>query len=292
MRGSAFPLHNQLVTILNSAPFCLLGGVHFISLHMSSVFLSHNSADKKFVRRLAADLRLAGHVVWIDEAEINIGDSLIEKIREGIDEVEYVAVVLSRASIQSEWVRRELDIASNREIEEKRIVVLPLLLEDVEMPGFLKGKLYGDFRLSDDYHGSLSLLLRKLGPSATALNFDADFVAAHKKELEAARRLVAQHADTIRIYERVALKSKSYELRNAIEDANQKHPEHAPINVAYAFEVAGHPITLGYLLWCVEKSEMFGGHPIELLFTIEDKWGEAANMLEAYAEMLDSFQTS
>ena len=113
---------------------------------MSSIFLSHAFEDKLFARKLAKDLRQAGHIVWIDEAEIKIGDSLIEKIRDGIDRVDYVAAVLSRKSVNSAWVKKELDIASNREIEEKRVVVLPILLEDVKIPGFLKGKLYADFR--------------------------------------------------------------------------------------------------------------------------------------------------
>lgn len=78
---------------------------------MSKVFLSHTRIDKPFVRKLAADLRNHGHTVWIDEAEINIGDTLIGKIREGLDSVDYVAVILSKASIQSEWVRKELEIA-------------------------------------------------------------------------------------------------------------------------------------------------------------------------------------
>lgn len=73
---------------------------------MSSVFLSHSHQDKPFARRLTADLRHAGHIVWIDEAEILVGDSLIEKIRDGIGSVDYVAAILSRSSIDSEWVKR------------------------------------------------------------------------------------------------------------------------------------------------------------------------------------------
>ena len=46
---------------------------------MGSIFLSHNSADKPFVRKLAADLRRNGFYAWVDEAEIKLGDSLIEK---------------------------------------------------------------------------------------------------------------------------------------------------------------------------------------------------------------------
>ena len=75
---------------------------------MSSVFLSHSSADRDFVRRLGADLRESGVHVWIDEAEIQVGDSLIRKIGDGINEVDYLAVVLSPSSVSSKWVNREL----------------------------------------------------------------------------------------------------------------------------------------------------------------------------------------
>jgi hypothetical protein len=100
--------------------------------------------------------------VWVDEAEIKIGDSLIEKIREGIDNVQYVGVVISKSSIKSEWVKREVDIAMNQEIEGKRVKVLPLLIDDCDLPGFLKGKLYADFRTADNYKQELEKLIRRL----------------------------------------------------------------------------------------------------------------------------------
>ena len=107
---------------------------------MSSIFLSHNSKDKPFVRKLANDLRRQGFYVWVDEAEIKLGDSLIEKIREGLDRVEYVGVVLSQNSINSEWVKKEIDIAMNQEIEGKRIKVLPIMFEKVDPPSLFKRK--------------------------------------------------------------------------------------------------------------------------------------------------------
>ena len=73
------------------------------------------------------------------------------------------------ASIDSPWVTRELDIASNREIEEGRVVVLPLLVEKVDLPGFLKGKFYGDFTDDDQYEKySISLVkaARRTGRSS------------------------------------------------------------------------------------------------------------------------------
>ncbi len=130
---------------------------------LPSIFLSHNHADKPFARRLAKDLKELGVRVWIDEAEIKIGDSLIEKIREGIDSVEYVGVVLSKDSTKSQWVRKEVDIAMNQEIRGKRVKVLPLLVEDCDLPGFLEGKLYADFRTEDLYTAGLERLAERLG---------------------------------------------------------------------------------------------------------------------------------
>ena len=126
------------------------------------VFISHTSSDKPFARRLASDLARAGAVVWLDEAEILVGDSLIEKITAGIDQTDFLAVLLSKASADSEWVRREVAIAMDEEIAQKTVKVLPLLLEDCDLPAFLKGKVYADFRSSDGYPRALHQVLRRL----------------------------------------------------------------------------------------------------------------------------------
>ncbi|MDR4483142.1 MAG: toll/interleukin-1 receptor domain-containing protein [Nitrospirales bacterium] len=76
---------------------------------------------KIFVRRLAADLQSAGADVWTDEAEIKVGDSLIEKSVRSIDKSDYLAVVLSSHSVESEWVKKEVDIAMNQEIENRKL---------------------------------------------------------------------------------------------------------------------------------------------------------------------------
>jgi hypothetical protein len=132
-----------------------------------SIFMSHSSKDKFFVRTLAEHFRKYGVDVWLDEAEINIGDSLTEKIGEAIERTDYVGVVLSHNSINSEWVQRELQIALQKELKGKKVVVLPILIETVEMPPFLKDKLYADFTSSDKFESELFKLLRAIGVSVT-----------------------------------------------------------------------------------------------------------------------------
>lgn len=253
---------------------------------MSKIFLSHTSADKPFVRKLAADLRNHGHTVWIDEAEINIGDSLIDKIREGIDSVDYIAVILSQASIESAWVKKELDIASNREIKENKVVVLPLKIENVDLPGFLEGKFYGDFSNPDDYSEKLVLLLRSLGDSQPLQSMEKEEVEQLQKELEAVKEVLSKHKKDLDKVVEYSLASKSENLRNRIKEENKNHPEFAPINNVYAFEINNTPVTMGYLLHVLAKSRMKGGHQFEAILTIYDKWGEAERMFEAYFEMV------
>ncbi len=255
---------------------------------MSSIFLSHSHADKPFARRLSADLRKAGHAVWIDEAEINIGDSLIEKIREGLDQVDFVAAIITSASVASNWVTRELDIASNREIEENRVVVLPLLLEPVELPGFLKGKFYGDFTDMSRYKEMLELLLRKLGPAAVPFSPPADELAQLQAQLRAAQATAAEHEAALHAHQSLALRGKSQKLAKAIVTANKNFPFHAPINLTHAFEVCDTPVTLDYLLWAIAKSERKGAHPLEVLLSIDNKWPEVNTMLNAYESVLSA----
>ena len=42
--------------------------------------------------------------MWIDEAELGIGDSLIRNIGKAIDATDFLVVLLSDNSVRSEWV--------------------------------------------------------------------------------------------------------------------------------------------------------------------------------------------
>jgi hypothetical protein len=127
------------------------------------IFLSHTGLDKPFVRRLRDDLRAHGVPrVWVDEAEIEIGDSLIGKIEEGMKVCRFIGVVLSTKSIKAPWVKKELEVAMNQEIAGGEVVVLPLLYEKCELPVFLRGKLYADFTDPATYEEVLGKLLRRL----------------------------------------------------------------------------------------------------------------------------------
>lgn len=131
--------------------------------HMTSIFLSHSWKDKFFVRELAKKIEGYGIKVWLDEAELKVGDSLTQKIGEAIDTTDFVGVVLSSNSVNSEWVQRELQAAMHKEFSKRKVVILPILLESVEIPTFLRDKVYADFSTSEKSESSFPQLLKALG---------------------------------------------------------------------------------------------------------------------------------
>src|SRR3990172_1207371 len=113
------------------------------------VFISHSRVDKKFVQRLATDLRtIEGIDAWIDYWEINPGDNAPQKLEEGISEAEVFILVLSPESVNSTWVEHERQVWLVMQIEEEKHAkeesrspkrrLIPVLYRDCQKPAFLQ----------------------------------------------------------------------------------------------------------------------------------------------------------
>lgn len=113
---------------------------------MAKIFISHSSLDKDFVRELSSDLIELGHKPWLDEWEIKVGECIVTKVEEGISNSDYIIIVLTPNSVASGWVEREWKTVYWSEIQFKKIMVLPVLLKECEIPTLLKTKKYADFR--------------------------------------------------------------------------------------------------------------------------------------------------
>jgi type III secretory pathway component EscV len=108
------------------------------------VFLSHSSADKTLARRLAGDLRAASVDVWLDESEIRVGERFAQKIEQALEDVDFVIVLLTRASVASEWVDREWRQKVQHEGAAKRVAIIPVRAEPCEIPDFLAQRSHAD----------------------------------------------------------------------------------------------------------------------------------------------------
>jgi TIR domain len=132
------------------------------SSSVTDLFISYSSRDAEFVAKLANDLTACGVIVWWDKWVMKVGDSLHKKIQDGITNSAWLGVVLSPNSVSSPWVEKELNSALMKELEQKKVFVLPILYRDCQIPLLLKDKIYADFRSS--YKLGLDTLLDRFTP--------------------------------------------------------------------------------------------------------------------------------
>lgn len=72
------------------------------------VFISHSSADAWIARQMAKEIRALRIGVWLDEKDLAGGDKLNEAILAGIRACQETVVLVSPASIESQWVLYEI----------------------------------------------------------------------------------------------------------------------------------------------------------------------------------------
>ncbi len=91
------------------------------------VFISHASEDKdSLARPLYLALQSRGVSVWFDEASLELGDSLHQKIDEGLSRCRYGVVILSPRFLAKRWPLRELNGLVARETTSGEKAILPV----------------------------------------------------------------------------------------------------------------------------------------------------------------------
>ena len=124
---------------------------HFVLSVMDKpqVFIAYSFQDNNHARKLAKELREKGIRVWLAEEELRPGDNIQKGIQDALSTSGYLLALLSKASLESKWVQNEFQMALLRESRGKWPRVIPVLIEPVEIPEMIKGKLYVD--LTHDY---------------------------------------------------------------------------------------------------------------------------------------------
>lgn len=82
----------------------------------------------------------------MDRWELKVGDSLLDKVTDS----SAILVVLSKNSVEPAWCKRELNAGLMRELEERKTLLMPLVIDDCTIPLFLRDKVYADFRANPD----------------------------------------------------------------------------------------------------------------------------------------------
>lgn len=113
----------------------------------ATVFLSYANADRDIVRMFASGLEKEGIRVWFDESSLKPGSQWVMEIERGLTSADVILFFISPSSVKSEWTKKELYIALHRQVSgESGTVIIPILLEEAEVPPLLRDIHWFDIR--------------------------------------------------------------------------------------------------------------------------------------------------
>ena len=136
---------------------------------MKTVFISHSSADKPLVFRLAFELLAAGVPVWLDTWELGPGDPLITSLDSALDGSARVLVVMSSHAAATKWVKYEVQKTLEAEKRLEQRLLVPVRIDDSAGLDELQGRVHINLTEGATFMDGVHALvdhLRSIGLSA------------------------------------------------------------------------------------------------------------------------------
>lgn len=99
----------------------------------ANIFISYAHEDRLTVDSLARKLQAGGFGVWYDR-NLSGGAKWMKEIEDQIKQTDYLVVILSKNSIESEWIRDEAVFARNH-----KVPIVPFQIGRVDLPIWISG---------------------------------------------------------------------------------------------------------------------------------------------------------
>jgi hypothetical protein len=123
------------------------------------LFLSHSSSDKALVREIKGQLHEFLDI-WLDERQLIPGEPLMNLIEGAVSESDLVLLFISKSSIESNWVNKEIEWALKKESKLGRPFLIPIVLDGSQPPKSIASRLY--FTLSSQSKSDIASLSSEL----------------------------------------------------------------------------------------------------------------------------------
>lgn len=146
-----------------------------------SIFISYSTKDKIFVDKLSLVLLSNNIPVWRDIWQIETGDYLYKTIQDAISKSYFICLVLSKNSLKSEWVQKEIEIALSKQSKENiKNLIIPVIIDDCELPEIFKDIKYIDFS-KNGFDNGIKEIINKVAKKYNLLSgkFTNDEIATY-----------------------------------------------------------------------------------------------------------------
>jgi len=142
------------------------------SPHILRIFLCHSSGDKQVVREIYKKLRDDDFKPWLDEYDLLPGQNWRLEIEKEVRNSDVVITCLSRSSVGKKgYVQKEIKVALEMAEEQPEgvICLIPLRLQECELPERLKDLHRVDFYKAGGYERLIEALQRRANTLNSAL---------------------------------------------------------------------------------------------------------------------------
>jgi hypothetical protein len=131
------------------------------------IFLCHTGVNKDWVEQLAERIESVPYKdrhlgVVFDKWDFGKGKNVVLEIDEHIDKCRFIGLVVSKAMLEAEWPTMERTIAVWSDPSGRDGRVIPLLIENVDLPPSLRIRNWIDFRDPDRYEEAFLELIATL----------------------------------------------------------------------------------------------------------------------------------
>lgn len=108
------------------------------------IFISYSSNDEQDVEKLLPYINAMGLPIWFDKYNIDIGQSIVEKVQDGVEDSYAVLFWITDNFLKSKWCKHEMNAFIRRMIEEDALIisVLEKNISADRLPVFLKNLKY------------------------------------------------------------------------------------------------------------------------------------------------------
>lgn len=165
------------------------------SAERKRVFISYSWKDAAAADRIRGSIPRQFEV-WFDKNRIGPGDSISKSIHDGLSASDYYLLIISENSNQSIWVQREIALAFELS-SEKKLSVVPVMLQGSAIPLEFRGLLSIDFRQSfadglqklNDFFLSQAAVIENIDPRHIMLKSNDESVRKRLTCNESLRKL-------------------------------------------------------------------------------------------------------
>src|ERR1035437_1305010 len=131
------------------------------------LFLCHTGTDKPWVENLAERIESVPYQdrhlgVIFDKWDFTKGKNVVLEIDDTIDQCRFIGLIVSKAMLSAEWPTMERTIAVWSDPSGRQGRVLPLLIENVDLPASLRIRNWIDFRDPNRFEESFVELISRL----------------------------------------------------------------------------------------------------------------------------------